>query len=88
MAVTIGIQSLFGFIAWPILSPSPFGPGNFDPVLYILLGPTALMVVAPYLEYRRTRAAIQMRAGISLAAEAEADVVSVELGERHSEANS
>jgi hypothetical protein len=56
IAVTIGVQSLVGFIAWPGLSPSPFEPGDFTPTLLILLLPTPLLLAAPYYEHKHTLA--------------------------------
>jgi MFS family permease len=72
IAVTIGIQSLVGFIAWPGLSPSPFAPGNFTPTLLILLLPIPMLLTAPYFEYKHVlAAAAKMGLPILLAGDAE-----------------
>jgi len=44
VSCTIAIQGLVGFIAWPILSPNPFGSKAFAPELLILLVPGCIIL--------------------------------------------
>jgi len=52
VALTIATQGTLGFIAWPGLSPNPFGAGNFTPLLLIILCPAPLMFFAPYVQWK------------------------------------
>mmetsp|Transcript_20871 Transcript_20871/g.51169 ORF Transcript_20871/g.51169 Transcript_20871/m.51169 type:complete len:517 (-) Transcript_20871:83-1633(-) len=58
IASVIAIQGLIGFIAWPGLSPNPFGSTAFTPVLLICLIPTVLLYYVPYQQQRHDKALI------------------------------
>jgi len=51
IAFLIAAQGIVGLIAWPGLSPNPFGASNFTPVLIICLVPTFFLYYVPYQQY-------------------------------------
>jgi hypothetical protein len=55
IAVTTGVQGLFGFVAWPGLSPNPFGAANYRAPLLAVLAGTPLLYHCPYVHWRRDR---------------------------------
>ena len=56
ISVSVGIQGVVGLLAYPGLSPNPFGPQAFmQPLLWILLPPTALLLYFPWLQWRLER---------------------------------
>ena len=56
LTVSVGIQGVVGLLAFPGLSPNPFGPTAFaQPLLWILLPPTAVLLYFPYLQWRLER---------------------------------
>ncbi len=61
VATTIAVQAIIGLVAWPGLSPNPFGATDFTPVLLICLLPTLLLAVVPYRQYVLERAALESR---------------------------
>ena len=54
IAVTIGLQGALGFVAWPGLSPNPFGADEYGvPLLAIMLPPVlALLCYAPWQQFK------------------------------------
>ena len=65
VALTTICQALAGLIAFPGLSPNPFGDQNQYPLL-ILCGPTLLTLSSPWLEARAEREAARTEKGPTL----------------------
>ncbi|GAB5355913.1 hypothetical protein AAMO2058_000245600 [Amorphochlora amoebiformis] len=57
IAAVITAQGLLGFIAWPGLSPNPFGPTQFTPVLLICLIPSFLLYIIPFYQRKHDKIA-------------------------------
>eukprot|EP00656_Telonema_subtile_P028678 TRINITY_DN3125_c0_g1_i5.p1 TRINITY_DN3125_c0_g1~~TRINITY_DN3125_c0_g1_i5.p1 ORF type:complete len:480 (+),score=63.09 TRINITY_DN3125_c0_g1_i5:122-1561(+) len=52
LALSMIVQGAMGFVAWPILSPNPFGDTKYVPVVLLMLGPTFLCYGFPFLQRR------------------------------------
>jgi len=50
LALTIAVQGTVGFIAWPVLSPDPFGPNAYKKVITLLVVPSFLCYVFPLMQ--------------------------------------
>jgi hypothetical protein len=55
LALTIAVQGTIGFIAWPGLSPDPFGDGAYQQVILVVLGPSFLCYIFPFIQRHNDR---------------------------------